>query len=191
MDHIETIPRQSIRCAILGPVSTGKSTLINSLYQSKYSITKMKRTTMCPQIYQEYPNKEEWDINDDICKINDESNNSMENQSLGTYDTKFQTLIHKVPKIEDAIQACLPIDMYDIPGLDDGVKEVIYYKYLNDTISQLDVIIFMIDIKESLNTSGSRKILDLIIEGLHRNPEKQYKMIVTVNKCDDMVITTN
>ena len=82
---------------------------------------------MCPQIYQEYPNKEDWDMNYHILQINDESNNSMENQSLGTYDTKFETLIHKVPKIEDGITACIPIDMYDILGLDDGIKETIKY----------------------------------------------------------------
>ena len=42
-----------INVAICGPVSAGKSTLLNSLFVASYSDMKIKRTTMTPQVYYE------------------------------------------------------------------------------------------------------------------------------------------
>jgi GTPase Era involved in 16S rRNA processing len=43
---------ENIHIAILGPVSAGKSTLLNGLFATTYSQMKKKRTTMMPNIYQ-------------------------------------------------------------------------------------------------------------------------------------------
>ncbi|ARF08481.1 hypothetical protein Catovirus_1_531 [Catovirus CTV1] len=43
----------TIRIGIIGPVSTGKSTFINSLFGKTYSQMKLRRTTMIPQVYHE------------------------------------------------------------------------------------------------------------------------------------------
>ena len=42
-----------IRIAIVGPVSAGKSTVLNSLFVEQYSDMKIRRTTMLPQVYTE------------------------------------------------------------------------------------------------------------------------------------------
>jgi GTPase Era involved in 16S rRNA processing len=47
--------QENIHIAILGPVSAGKSTLLNGLFATTYSQMKKKRTTMMPNIYQIYP----------------------------------------------------------------------------------------------------------------------------------------
>ena len=43
--------RKSIRIALFGPVSAGKSTLLNCLFCEQFSDMKIKRTTMLPQVY--------------------------------------------------------------------------------------------------------------------------------------------
>ena len=48
------INRNQINIAILGAVSAGKSTLLNTIFANTYSHCKIKRTTMTPQIYYEY-----------------------------------------------------------------------------------------------------------------------------------------
>ena len=42
-----------LRVAILGSVSVGKSTLVNSIFVKQFSKTKIKRTTMLPCIFSE------------------------------------------------------------------------------------------------------------------------------------------
>ena len=45
--------RNEINIAIIGTVSAGKSTLMNTLFTNQYSDMKIKRTTMQPQVYYE------------------------------------------------------------------------------------------------------------------------------------------
>ena len=45
--------RNQVNIAILGAVSAGKSTLLNTIFANTYSECKIKRTTMTPQIYLE------------------------------------------------------------------------------------------------------------------------------------------
>ena len=45
--------RLEINIAIIGTVSSGKTTLMNSLFVNQYSDMKIKRTTMTPQVYYE------------------------------------------------------------------------------------------------------------------------------------------
>lgn len=46
------IIQPTINFGIIGCVSSGKSTLLNSLFCDTYSDMKIKRTTMIPQVYQ-------------------------------------------------------------------------------------------------------------------------------------------
>ena len=49
--------RNQINIALVGAVSAGKSTLLNTIFAKTYSHCKIKRTTMTPQIYYEYDGK--------------------------------------------------------------------------------------------------------------------------------------
>ena len=172
-----------VRVGIIGAVSTGKSTLLNSLYKTNYSKTRLQRTTMLPQVYQE--SRSHCDQPEDIQLKNDMTNQQYQTTTTLTAST-LQPVIHQVAKMTDAFKCDLPIDLVDIPGLDDGETEALYFKYLEDTIETLDVIVLMVDIKESFNTSGSRNILDQIISGVAKYPDKQFSLLVVVNKCDEL-----
>ena len=51
--------QNAISLAIIGCVSAGKSTLVNAILVNKMSSTKIKRTTMLPQVYIETNKKDE------------------------------------------------------------------------------------------------------------------------------------
>lgn len=45
--------RNQINIALIGPVSAGKTTMMNTLFVKQYANMKIKRTTMMPQVYYE------------------------------------------------------------------------------------------------------------------------------------------
>ena len=53
MSNFDDSQRNQINVAIIGSISVGKSTLLNTIFTETYSDCKYKRTTMTPQIYYE------------------------------------------------------------------------------------------------------------------------------------------
>lgn len=88
--------KNTISLGVIGCVSTGKSTLVNSILTSKVSSTKIKRTTMLPQVYIESDNCD-CDLTS-IRKLNNESNKSILNGDTPlTYDNCLP-IYHEIPK---------------------------------------------------------------------------------------------
>ena len=98
--------QENIHIAILGPVSAGKSTLLNGLFATTYSQMKKKRTTMMPNIYQTTFNDKEVDSFEVIQKKNQDSNEQIfKLRDEGKYNqTHFKEIIHKVKPIDDFIE---------------------------------------------------------------------------------------
>jgi len=181
-----------IRIVVVGAVSTGKSTLINSIFTNKYSDTKIKRTTMIPQVYLE--TDEEINLVDAniINSRNTTINENILNNVVPLTKENCVEMTHLVPQIKDILE--LPnnvfLEIYDLPGLDDSQQEAIYFDYLKDNFEKFDLVIFNIDINEALNTSGSTRILNEIITNVENSKHKKY-LLVVVNKCDNMNIDNN
>lgn len=187
-----TNTKHIIRIVVVGAVSTGKSTLINSIFTNKYSDTKIKRTTMIPQVYLE--TDEEINLVDAniINSRNTTINENILNNVVPLTKENCVEMTHLVPQIKDILE--LPnnvfLEIYDLPGLDDSQQEAIYFDYLKDNFEKFDLVIFNIDINEALNTSGSTRILNEIITNVENSKHKKY-LLVTVNKCDNMNIDNN
>jgi predicted GTPase len=184
----------TINIAIIGAVSTGKSTLMNALFVEQYSDTNIKRTTAVPQVYIEV-NK----INiteDDIKKIR-EQNKNINNQIMdatikGLELKEIKELHYIVPKIYDMFDlakgTCLSI--YDLPGLNDSMTKNIYHDYIRQNFYKFNIIIFVVDVFSALNTSDEIDILNLILNGIKKNKEMygyNTNLIVLVNKCDELI----
>jgi GTPase SAR1 family protein len=127
---------ENIHIAILGPVSAGKSTLLNSLFSNTYSDMRKKKTTMLPQIYQTVTNKADVDSTDKIRKQNKESNDKVlqHRESNNFTENDLCELIYKVGAIPNFIE--LPdknatYSVLDMPGLNcaDG-GDALYYNYI-------------------------------------------------------------
>jgi len=199
MVKINTIEqRNSIRIAILGKVSCGKSTLLNAIFVKKYANMQMIRTTMLPFVYQETnKNIHTSEASKKIYQENVEMNERISRNEMVLTDENCKEIINLVPQIENFV--VLPnnifLDIYDIPGLDDGdgagTSEAIYFKWVTDNFYKFDIIIHMVDINSALNTSGEMKILNLITDCIKKEKDendREIQLFTVVNKCDDMNI---
>lgn len=188
--------RNQITIALIGPVSSGKTTLLNTLFVEQYANMKIKRTTMMPQIYHETDNINQY-LNKDEIKSKNEQNDKYfieqtENGNILTFE-ELKELEYYVPQVFDLVKLNKDVylTIYDIPGLNDSRTKDIYYKYISDNFYKFDIIIFMIDINSALNTSDEIEILKLILNNTKIVNEKYNKFIelVTIlNKCDNMYI---
>jgi predicted GTPase len=183
-----------INIALFGAVSTGKSTLANTLFVEQYSDMNIKRTTTMPQIYIE--------SNSDILKIELDKikeNNKLINKKYMdatanghklNYE-QLEEIKYYVPKIHDFvnINENTKLAIYDLPGLNDSMTKQVYYQYVINNIHKFDIIIFVVDIYSALNTSDEVEILKLILNGIKINNIKynmNTQLIVLLNKCDEL-----
>ena len=180
--------QENIHIAILGPVSAGKSTLLNGLFATTYSQMKKKRTTMLPNIYQTTYNDKEVDSFETIQKKNAESNETIFKlrESNQYNQTHFKEIIHKVKPIEDFIE--LPdkkatYKINDLPGINDQDAQI-YYDYVKNNSHNIDVYILVFDINSPLNRTDEVKILQEITSHVKNNNHGYVHILI--NKCDDI-----
>lgn len=184
---------ENINLAILGPVSAGKSTLLNALCSNTFSDMKRKKTTMLPQIYNisysgpydEYDNIliKNRDSNDKILKLRESGEFNVEKDLI--------TLHHIIKPISDFIT--LPdknttYSILDMPGLNCGGDEL-YYDYIKKVSKNIDVYIVVFDINSGVNTSDEVQILKLVNDEIKKNNHGYLHVIM--NKCDDINIDDN
>lgn len=204
--------RPVINVAIMGCVSTGKSTFLNMLMTNMFSDCHRKRTTMMPQVYREITdfesatllrgNKSEYtrelsDL-DNIRANNTAVNESMKDQaksgtSINIKDIK--PIEYIVPKIKgfaklasDPSISEVTLAIYDLPGLNDSLSKKSYFEYIQANFDTYDIIIFMVDINSAMNTSDEMDILNIILLGLQKNIVRcrYQKLLILINKCDEL-----
>ena len=180
--------QENIHITILGPVSAGKSTILNGLFATTYSQMKKKRTTMMPNIYQTTFNDKEVDSFETINKRNKDSNEKIfKLREEGKYNqSHFEELINKVKPIEDFLE--LPdknctYKITDMPGSNDQDCQI-YYDYIKNNSHNIDVYILVFDINSPLNRTDEVKIIQEITN--HVKTNKQSYVHILINKCDDI-----
>ncbi len=186
--------RNQINVAIVGAVSAGKSTLLNTIFATTYSHCKIKRTTMTPQIYYEYDGKAPSKTSKAIREENREINNTLikkteADETISLDDIKEAKYI--VPRIYKFTKLVKDVylSVYDIPGLNDARTKDLYFQYLETNFHKFDIILFVVDINSALNTSDEIEILTKIVTNAKANKEKfgiHNKLIILANKCDEM-----
>ena len=185
------IPTDNINLCFVGGVSTGKSTVLNSVFCEELTQCKIKRTTMWPTVYVE--NESIQDIStEEIYKIITEKNKEIiekteSGQKLDSGD--YKELVFNVGKLDINILEDSYVNVYDIPGLNDARTKHIYYDYLENNFHKFNLVVFLVDIQSGLNTSDEMDMLRFIIN----NTKDQFKInqrqiytLVIVNKADDM-----
>ena len=189
------IIQPTINFGIIGCVSSGKSTLLNSLFCDTYSDMKIKRTTMIPQVYQCDPKIDKnKSYAKEIRKQNEEINKKIieqtENKKALIIEDCYEK-VYKVSPIEQFITlpSNINVAIFDIPGLNDSQTKDTYFAYLNQNFYKFDYILFVIDIQSALNTSDEMSILQLIkknITNIKDKYNKDIKLLIVCNKCDNM-----
>lgn len=191
--YMEFSPEISI--ALVGCVSTGKTTLLNALFLNKYSDMKIKRTTMLPQVYHEIRtttkvlktakmiNQETSAINNEIIKKTENGDN-LEYKDCKQIDFYVQPIEHM-----NVLRKGVKFAVYDIPGLNDVRTKSTYFEWMKNNFYKFDIIVFVIDVMSAINSSDEMDILNMLCENtslMFRKHAKLIKMINVVNKCDNM-----
>jgi predicted GTPase len=186
----------TINIAILGPVSAGKSTFLNSLFVKQYSDMKIKRTTMTPQVYLETNNLQLSDseiskIREANTIINNDLISKTENNAKLTYDDINNTIEYNVPRVYNMhnLDDDTFLKIYDIPGLNDSRTAEHYFKYIDNNFIKWNIIIFVVDINSGMNTDDEVKILNKIINNAKINYDNYgivNKLFIIANKVDDL-----
>ena len=183
---------KNTKLCLVGSVSAGKSTFLNSVFCKKLTQCKIKRTTMVPTRYIE--SETAVDTEEDIYRIVSEKNDVIIKKTEGgepLVASDYKELEFNVGKLDIKIMSKGGlVDIYDIPGLNDARTKSEYYKYLEDNFHKFNVIVFFVDIMSGLNTSDEMEILKFIITQtlFHKEKGRDVYTLVVVNKADDMIL---
>lgn len=170
------------RIVVIGTVSCGKSTLVNTIFAKCFSQININRTTMVPHIYsfdyRDFEKKNE----DQIVKLNEEINNRFK-------DTVWDgtTVIHRqVRRPDDFLPFNDNLDfyIYDLPGINDGKNKATYLKWISENFYLFDCVVLITDVASGLGTAEEAEIVNLTFEKLRENLNSN--LIVLFNKCDEM-----
>lgn len=179
-----------LNIAFIGPVSSGKSTLLNAILSDTYSDMKLRRTTMCPQVYTTSPYyQQEIRSTNDIRQSNTEINQTiLDAREKGDKITLKETW-YKIRPISSFYQQIngLYYNLYDIPGLNDQSSQI-YFDYVKQHINKFDLIFLVFDINSGINRTDELGILEFILQELKNSSNHQTHLIVIANKCDAMYI---
>lgn len=189
------LPIDNLNVCLVGCVSSGKSTVLNTIFCEDLTQTKIKRTTMTPCIFIEtHENPVSFDnINKKISETNNKLIKKSESSSKPPKESDYVELIFPVGKINiDCCSKSKLLTIFDIPGLNDARTKNIYYNYLEKNFSLFNIVIFIVDINSGINTSDEVDILSFISEqtAIHKNNKKIHTLVV-VNKADDMQLVSN
>jgi len=183
-----------IRICILGPISAGKSTCINTLFVKQYSDTKRIRTTSVPQIYTTYDSSliTTKQISEIMLSNRKKNEDIMKRTLESIIEYKdIEEMKYDVPQAIDLFPLHKDVNMtiYDTPGLNDIKTKSLYYRYIDENSYKFDVMVIIFDINSGLNTTDEKDILELAIKNIKNNHDKYdttTELIVLMNKCDDM-----
>ncbi len=182
------VPLDNINLCFVGGVSTGKSTILNSIFCEELTQCKIKRTTMVPTIYIEN-DKAHIKPEEIYSIISDKNKEIIERTEAGekiSFD-KYKELVFNVGKLDVNILEGSYVNVYDIPGLNDARTKDIYYKYLENNFKKFNLIVFIVDLHSGLNTSDEMEIVNFITNNTRDIKEqKNIYTLVVVNKADDM-----
>ena len=182
-------PIENVHIAILGPISAGKSTLLNALSCDTMSEMKRKRTTMTPQIYNIVYDPKIITPSEEIARLNKEANErilSLRERGEYNHANMIQACNYNISPLPDFID--LPdkkstYSILDMPGLNDQ-GSAIFTDFIKHHSHNIDVYILVFDINSSLNTTDEVNIINLVIEQVKKN---QHGYIhVLINKADDI-----
>jgi GTPase SAR1 family protein len=184
---------EHVTIGIFGPVSAGKSTFLNSILSDTMSSMNRKKTTMLPQIYT-FDSTKNPHTSKEIFETNLKSNKQiLELRESGKYSqADFTELSYNIKQVDDFIvlpDAHATYSIIDMPGLNCGDGDNMYYKYIDQNSHKIDIYILVFDINSGLNTTDEITILDFIANQIKKNGHGTVHVII--NKCDDVDFSEN
>jgi GTPase SAR1 family protein len=181
METVNTDKR--INILLIGEVSSGKTTLLNSMYIKTFSDMKRIRTTMSVNIYYETNDKKDLKQSTDIFDENKKHEEDMKNKQLIELKENIYKVLPSVSFGDVLSKNGYYMNVIDIPGLNDGNCNPIIYKWLDNNFKYIDVVMFIINGENALNTESERNLLKYIIKKIQEFDH--ITLLNIVNKFDE------
>ncbi len=179
--------KPAINVCIIGPVSTGKSTLLNAICLSNYAPTAMTRSTSEINIYSDVGSNENTLSQKDIYEHNSKSDTIFTNSDIGTDDFVLKENLYNVDK--NRFFSCdknIGIRVSDTPGIFDANKKVTecVMQWFKDNAKYLDIVIYLVDGDNAMNSQQQVEILEFLASTI-KSEQNHARLIVLINKIDD------
>ena len=186
---------------VIGRVSSGKSSFINSLTGAFISCVSLNRETFNPILYTLRKNgnqKNAWEICKELYKKHESnekerkslSSNISNTKQLDQIETKYTNIDKSMTNVSLPNVFDYDIDLYDFPGIADAEdNHNIFEKAIENLISIMDIVLFVVDAtrafvhKEELEEFNKVKKL---VENNATNHSQYTWLGVIVNKYDDV-----
>jgi len=173
-----------INIGILGPVSSGKSTILCGLCGNNYTEINKRTCTMNIQVYMTM--KESTLGSADIFKINENMNRVvLDLQKEKKYTNEFhKEITHYIKKIPGVINTLdnVGYKIYDTFGLNnenDYVDEINFNAIIK-LIEKLNIIMLVFDSNDTITSNNG--ILNFVMNEIKKYNDKE--LIIILNKCD-------
>lgn len=205
---MKVAPTFEIKIAIIGPVSAGKSTLLNALLVGKYSETALQRTTAGVNFFRLNPSPTTtaslsdttsgkgnspppgWSM---IADKHDTEDEILEQISKDNKELREQeNVVERTFDIE-GVSLCecrhdTKLVIVDIPGINEAESSSKYRNYVTKQWKTFDCVIVVMDAGNGVNSEEQVGILEFIQKNLKE--EKSLTVILLFNKVDDLEFTT-
>lgn len=179
-----------IKVALLGHVSVGKTTILNALFQEKFSEVSMKRTTAGINHFRVSRTKTKNNNHEDgitttpakatlneIIMDNANLRNTTNRIEEKFFDIELDQ--HFIRNLRD--DTCMVI--VDIPGVNEAGTKKMYLDYVEKSWDTFDIIIVVMDAQQGVNTDEQVDLLNFVQNNL--DFRKDMPVIVLCNKVDD------
>lgn len=172
------------RIGIYGSISTGKSTLINSIFGKHFTQMAVIASTYAVQCYcfddENRPRLFDEDRINGIKEKNDNANTRFVNEPWNG-----EPITHNCRSPPDFLprNENLTYRIDDVPGLNDSTNEL-FLKWASENFELYDCVILVITIERGFMTNEEKGHLDLILNKMRTVTHTN--LIIVVNKCDRM-----
>lgn len=180
---------------VVGPVSSGKTSLMSMIRNQPSGSTAKKRATMSTTVFRETDSfdkaKHDEQIENIKCMDKTLCDKDDDNKALqANLEHAFEQNIISTPPID--LFDCYKntkVQLVDIPGLNDSSTKELYYSHLQNIFSHFSVILLIFDINSAMNTDDEMQILREVV-GLAKQANEstglEQKLFIIANKCDEM-----
>lgn len=173
----------SINVALIGEVSSGKTTLVNSIFCKTFGNMKRTKTTLSVNIYCETSDPDLVDSTEIIFQKNSEFEKLMKNKKMMMLEEKIYYVPPSISFGDQINKHGFNLNIIDIPGLNDDSDDAIIYDWIHKNFHKFDIVIFVIDGEIGLNTISEQALLNFIVTNIENYPH--IKLINVLNKYDE------
>jgi len=177
-----------IKVALLGHVSVGKTTVLNALFQDKFSEVSMRRTTAGINHFRiSFCTNEKSGVSNGDVKntakqtLGEITEDNFTLRMKNTIQEKHFDININEPFVQ--MRDDTQLVFVDIPGINEAGSSKLYLDYVTDSWDTFDCVIVVMDAVQGVNTEEQVNLLEFVKKNHYEL--KQVPIIILVNKVDD------